>query len=822
MVRMNDNRNIGKAILAIAVLLGAAGADAALAQTPTNLRVSGLARNRHVLTFTPEFCWDFTGTQSNWQIQADDDPNFELNLHQVVPQVWFWDSGDQDKGAQNNARCATLRGINKPGHVPISLDRRAHISYWRLRLQVGTTWGPWVASDMRMNQYPLMPQNLTAQSDSVSSNDPVDPVPAKITGRTFYVATNGNDANAGTQAAPFKTINKGAKMLAKGDTLLVRGGIYNENVLINANGGYASGEPNNPITVKAFPGETPIVRAVASGNMTAFTVEGPSLRITDWVIDGITVGGTSAAMGYLISGVKSVTVKNCRLDTTYNSNTLGMVVAFSSEDIRVTGCKFDQPVFDQLEVGAVRNLEIRGNEFTEFNNRHCIHAHGGSANNMLIADNYFHDGDPFEATVFLYLGTQGTRVVNNVFANIRKVNPNNPSDTGLAYGLLIVRGGEITAENNVFYNIEDIGILMFEFTEYGTYRNNIFMKCTQGIRFRGGVLPGSSIVGAVADYNIFYQNAGDIVTQAGELPLLDHPPTGNCLGGVPPSNSACDPKFVNAAAKDFRLQAGSAAIDAGDPLSPVPEGGGSRVDAGRYEFGASTPPYQFQPKFTVGDSTPRFTWEIRDIDNEIGDLFPGDTDFQTRYQVQIDPKPTFDSLSEGRPMLDSGMVSSLVEGYTVPDSRSLAPGQYYMRVRQWDDHDNINRGAWSDHNFRVRISGEPNPPYLSSLAPAAGAVGVLETTSIVVHVKDDGVGVNLTTVRMFVNGTQVTPAVTGNLNDYILTYTPPAPFVTNATVTVRIVADDLNASPPTLDSTYSFTIRDTIPPQAPANVRVIL
>ena len=815
---MRDVR--GTVVFAILLLAGSGAVS--YAQTPTNLRVEGVARNRHVLSFVPDFCWDFSGTQTNWQVQVDDDPNYELTTAQGTPQVWFWDSGDQDKGAQNSARCGTMRSINKLGFVSISLDRRPHIIYWRVRVQTnGTIWGPWVSSDVRMNQYPLMPQNVTALADPISSIDPVSPVPTKVVGKTYYVAPTGNDANAGTLAAPFKTINKGARVLLKGDTLLVRGGVYNENVYIYANGGFASGEPNNPITVKAYPGETPVVRALSSGTKTAFTVEGPSARITDWVIDGITVGGSSAAIGYLVSGVQSVTVKNCRFENTLPAAAQGMIVAYSSDDVRVTGCKFDQPVFDQLEVGAARNLEIRGNEFTEFNNRHCIHAHGGSANNMLIADNYFHDGDPYEATVFLYLGTQGSRVVNNVFANIRKVNPNNSSDVGLAYALLTVRGGEVTAENNVFYNVEDIAILMFEFAEFGNYRNNIFMKCGQAIRFRGGILPGSATTGAIVDYNIFYQNGGDNVVPSGELPLLAHPPVGNCFGGLPPSDPACDPKFVNVTTKDFHVLAGSPAINAGDPLSPVPEGGGARVDIGRFETGAAAPPYEYQPKFTVGDSTPRFTWTLNDTDNKIGDLLAGDVDFQTRYQVQVDTKATFDSLSEGRPMLDSGVVSSLVEGFTVPNARSLAAGQYYMRVRQWDDNDNINRGQWSDHNFRFRVSGEPLPPYLSSLLPAAGAVGVLETTPITAHVKDDGVGVNIATVRMYVNGVQVTPVVTGNLNDYILTYTPSLPFVTNTTVTVRIVAQDFNLSPPGLDSTYSFTIRDTIPPQAPTNVRVI-
>ena len=126
-------------LVIIAVVLAATGA--ATAQTATNLRVDNVPRNRHVLGFVPTFCWDYSGSQSNWQIQVDDDPNFTLNNHQAVPQVWFWDSGQQDKGASNTDRCAVMRTITMPGFVPVSLDRRPHIIYWRLRIKVGSTWG---------------------------------------------------------------------------------------------------------------------------------------------------------------------------------------------------------------------------------------------------------------------------------------------------------------------------------------------------------------------------------------------------------------------------------------------------------------------------------------------------------------------------------------------------------------------------------------------------------------------------------------------------------------------------------------------------------
>ena len=47
-------------------------------------------------------------------------------------------------------------------------------------------------------------------------------------GKTYYVATNGKDTNAGTEALPFLTLKKGVSVLRPGDTLLVKQGIYRE------------------------------------------------------------------------------------------------------------------------------------------------------------------------------------------------------------------------------------------------------------------------------------------------------------------------------------------------------------------------------------------------------------------------------------------------------------------------------------------------------------------------------------------------------------------------------------------------------------------
>ena len=65
--------------------------------------------------------------------------------------------------------------------------------------------------------------------------------------RDIYVAKNGNNNNAGTQAAPYLTISKAAQVAVAGDVVIVKAGIYRETVS-PANNGTAA----NPIIFKAF------------------------------------------------------------------------------------------------------------------------------------------------------------------------------------------------------------------------------------------------------------------------------------------------------------------------------------------------------------------------------------------------------------------------------------------------------------------------------------------------------------------------------------------------------------------------------------------
>jgi hypothetical protein len=75
-------------------------------------------------------------------------------------------------------------------------------------------------------------------------------LPTLAEAATYCVATTGNDSNAGTEASPFRTIQKAGNTVGPGDTVIVKGGVY---------AGFAKsnfqGTSGSPITFKAAAGE---------------------------------------------------------------------------------------------------------------------------------------------------------------------------------------------------------------------------------------------------------------------------------------------------------------------------------------------------------------------------------------------------------------------------------------------------------------------------------------------------------------------------------------------------------------------------------------
>jgi len=106
---------------------------------------------------------------------------------------------------------------------------------------------------------------------------------------TYYVATDGNNANPGTESRPFLTLTKGVSVLQAGDTLSIRAGTY---ASVNANSIPSGTSWSNATTLAAYPGEQVVLTPPSDSHVLHF-FSGTSYVI----LDGLILDGTNATDG---------------------------------------------------------------------------------------------------------------------------------------------------------------------------------------------------------------------------------------------------------------------------------------------------------------------------------------------------------------------------------------------------------------------------------------------------------------------------------------------------------------------------------------------
>ena len=82
------------------------------------------------------------------------------------------------------------------------------------------------------------------------------PTQTQLASPAYFVSPSGSNANQGTLAQPWRTLTYAVNKLKAGDTLYAHAGVYAETVWVGNSGTAAS-----PITITAYPGESPIIDA---------------------------------------------------------------------------------------------------------------------------------------------------------------------------------------------------------------------------------------------------------------------------------------------------------------------------------------------------------------------------------------------------------------------------------------------------------------------------------------------------------------------------------------------------------------------------------
>ena len=134
---------------------------------------------------------------------------------------------------------------------------------------------------------------------------------------TYYVATNGSDSNAGTLAAPFKSITKAQSVASSGDTVSIRGGTYSSFTIAgtDSNYNYVHQLSKGGISYVAYSGETPIFNFSSiptNLRVCGFHVTGSGIKISGLVVTGTPVGSQKQSENFRIDGsAASCTFTRC-------------------------------------------------------------------------------------------------------------------------------------------------------------------------------------------------------------------------------------------------------------------------------------------------------------------------------------------------------------------------------------------------------------------------------------------------------------------------------------------------------------------------------
>ena len=97
-------------------------------------------------------------------------------------------------------------------------------------------------------------------------------------------------------------------------------------------------------------------------------------------------------------------------------------------------------------------------------------------------------------------------------------------------------------------------------------------------------------------------------------------------------------------------------------------------------------------------------------------------------------------------------------------------------------------------------------PYVVFPFPQPFSTEVPPNTIISFSIRDDEEGVDEASIGVRVNQLDVTPSISGNSNEYRITYQPPEPFPYSRNVVVEVQAQDLGNPPASMQYQYQFRI----------------
>jgi len=438
---------------------------------------------------------------------------------------------------------------------------------------------------------------------------------AAAAGATVYVDATSSTCAAqgpGTSAQPFCTIAGAANVPAAGDTVLVRAGTYP---------GTSVNPRNSGVTFTANSGVT------ISGGTRAFAISSRN-NIT---ISGFTITDTGS-YAISVSGGSNVTISNnveSSAGTPITSSASGIYLSNVAGGLIQGNVTHDNSAHGIYLSGTTTGVTVRGN--TSYHNAYQSKRNANGIDvvapgNSIVGNVTYSNED---SGINIYTGANNTNIAGNLtYGN---------GDHGIDD--LNVTGGRIIG--NTVYGNCTTGINVEGTSGNYVVENNVSMNNATGAVINPTQIPTNPSTGApyytntcnrrrgnigiwdsapsttTADYNLVFQTssapeyfwAGTAYNTQAAL----HTATGQETKGI-----VANPLFANAAAGNFRLTAGSRAIDSADSLATGEPAtdilGNARVDdpatantgnpsGSYYDRGA----YEYLPQASGGTQTISFT-----------------------------------------------------------------------------------------------------------------------------------------------------------------------------------------------------------------------
>ena len=312
---------------------------------------------------------------------------------------------------------------------------------------------------------------------------------------SFYVSASGNDANPGTETAPWRTIQHAADTARAGSTVNVRAGIYEERVTINVSGNPSDGY----VTFRSYPGETAIlegehfVPGARSGmlvihNKSYVRMEGFEIRdyrtaehrLTPM---GISVTGAGTHIELLHNNVHHIEQNFQGRDAPgRGGNGFGIAVYGTDAKTPISELVIDGNEVHHLKTGSSESLVVNGN-VTNFRITHNV-VHDN--NNIGIDIIGFERTAPDPAVDQARDGVVSGNLVYNITSRGNPAYGNDQSSDGI----YVDGGTRVLIERNIIHHV-DFGIELASehrnrTTSYITARNNLIYSCnTAGVSVGG-------------------------------------------------------------------------------------------------------------------------------------------------------------------------------------------------------------------------------------------------------------------------------------------------------------------------------------------------